>query len=50
MRPYSTSSVRQVVVPPQGYVTRYAHNFDFLTIRGSGHMVPQYKPEAKRLG
>ena len=26
-----------------GYVTRYEHDFDFLTIRGSGHMVPQYK-------
>ncbi len=29
-----------------GYVTRYAGNFDFLTIRGSGHMVPEYKPAA----
>lgn len=29
-----------------GYVTRYANGFDFLTIRGSGHMVPEYKPEA----
>eukprot|EP00930_Biecheleria_cincta_P095710 TRINITY_DN8764_c0_g1_i2.p1 TRINITY_DN8764_c0_g1~~TRINITY_DN8764_c0_g1_i2.p1 ORF type:complete len:539 (-),score=80.92 TRINITY_DN8764_c0_g1_i2:95-1624(-) len=29
-----------------GYVTRYNNNFDFLTIRGSGHMVPEYKPEA----
>jgi hypothetical protein len=29
-----------------GFVTRYAGNFDFLTIRGSGHMVPEYKPEA----
>lgn len=29
-----------------GYVTRYQdHRFDFLTIRGSGHMVPQFKPE-----
>ena len=27
-----------------GYVTRYEGNFDFLTIRGSGHMVPEYKP------
>ena len=28
-----------------GYVTRYEHErFDFLTIRGSGHMVPQFKP------
>mmetsp|Transcript_15072 Transcript_15072/g.20182 ORF Transcript_15072/g.20182 Transcript_15072/m.20182 type:complete len:404 (-) Transcript_15072:454-1665(-) len=29
-----------------GYVTRYEGNFDFLTVRGSGHMVPTYKPEA----
>lgn len=29
-----------------GYVTRYEGNFDFLTIRGAGHMVPEYKPEA----
>eukprot|EP00529_Nitzschia_sp_RCC80_P013191 CAMPEP_0113484406 /NCGR_PEP_ID=MMETSP0014_2-20120614/23945_1 /TAXON_ID=2857 /ORGANISM="Nitzschia sp." /LENGTH=591 /DNA_ID=CAMNT_0000378007 /DNA_START=8 /DNA_END=1784 /DNA_ORIENTATION=+ /assembly_acc=CAM_ASM_000159 len=29
-----------------GYVTRYENNFDFLTIRGAGHMVPTYKPEA----
>lgn len=30
-----------------GYVTRYENdNFDFLTIRGSGHMVPQFKPAA----
>ncbi len=27
-----------------GYVTRYENNFDFLTIRGSGHMVPEFKP------
>ena len=27
-----------------GHVTRYEHNFDFLTIRGSGHMVPIFKP------
>lgn len=26
-----------------GYVTRYAHDFDFLTIRGAGHMVPEYQ-------
>lgn len=29
-----------------GYVTRYAGGLDFLTIRGSGHMVPQFKSEA----
>ena len=29
-----------------GYVQRYEGGFDFLTIRGAGHMVPTYKPEA----
>lgn len=29
-----------------GYVERYEGMFDFLTIRGAGHMVPTYKPEA----
>ena len=29
-----------------GYVTRYEGNFDFVTIRGAGHMVPTYKPDA----
>ena len=29
-----------------GYVTRYDGNFDYVTIRGSGHMVPELKPEA----
>jgi hypothetical protein len=29
-----------------GYVERYEGSFDFLTIRGAGHMVPTYKPAA----
>ena len=34
-----------------GYVTTYAagdagHNFTFLTVKGAGHMVPQFKPVA----
>ena len=29
-----------------GYVTRYADNFDYLTIRGAGHMVPEYQSRA----
>ena len=29
-----------------GYATRYAGDFDFVTVRGAGHMVPQFKPEA----
>jgi carboxypeptidase C (cathepsin A) len=29
-----------------GYVTRYEKDFDFLTIRGAGHMVPEYKSAA----
>jgi len=29
-----------------GFVTRYEGDFDYLTIRGAGHMVPEYKPEA----
>eukprot|EP01038_Epipyxis_sp_PR26KG_P004140 gene4140-5894_t len=28
-----------------GYVTRYQNNFDFLTIKGSGHMVPLDRPQ-----
>mmetsp|Transcript_78557 Transcript_78557/g.156175 ORF Transcript_78557/g.156175 Transcript_78557/m.156175 type:complete len:510 (-) Transcript_78557:336-1865(-) len=33
---------------PAGYVTRYTagrHNLTFLTVKESGHMVPQYQPE-----
>jgi len=29
-----------------GYVIEYEGDFSYLTIRGSGHMVPEYKPEA----
>jgi len=28
-----------------GSITRYENNFDFVTIRGSGHMVPAFKPK-----
>jgi len=40
-RPWTLDGCRRV----GGYVTRYGNDrFDFLTIRGSGHMVPQFKP------
>ena len=26
-----------------GYVTQYARNFTFITVRGAGHMVPQVR-------
>jgi len=29
-----------------GYLIQYSGNFTYLTIRGSGHMVPEYKPIA----
>jgi len=29
-----------------GYVTRYKNDFDYLTIRGAGHMVPEYQPRS----
>jgi len=41
-RPWTTDSCRRM----GGYVTRYEGSLDFLTIRGAGHMVPTYKPEA----
>ena len=40
-RPWTLDGCRRM----GGYVTRYKERFDFLTIRGSGHMVPQYRPE-----
>ena len=41
-RPWTIDSCQRM----GGYVTRYVSNFDFVTIRGAGHMVPTYKPEA----
>lgn len=29
-----------------GYVTRYEHSFTYATVKGAGHMVPTYRPEA----
>jgi len=28
-----------------GYLTNYQSNLQFITVKGAGHMVPQYKPE-----
>eukprot|EP01138_Halocafeteria_seosinensis_P009252 gb/GECG01009455.1/.p1 GENE.gb/GECG01009455.1/~~gb/GECG01009455.1/.p1 ORF type:complete len:465 (+),score=47.99 gb/GECG01009455.1/:1-1395(+) len=28
-----------------GYVTKYENDFAFLTVKGAGHMVPEFKPE-----
>ena len=28
-----------------GYKTVYEHNFTFQTVKGAGHMVPQYQPQ-----
>ena len=39
-RPWTLDGCRRM----GGYVTRYKERFDFLTIRGSGHMVPQERP------
>jgi carboxypeptidase C (cathepsin A) len=41
-RPWTIDGCQQM----GGYVERYEGNFDFLTIRGAGHMVPTYKPAA----
>jgi len=41
-RPWTVDSCQRM----GGYVTRYQGMFDFLTIRGAGHMVPTYKPAA----
>jgi carboxypeptidase C (cathepsin A) len=29
-----------------GYVTEYAHNFSYATIKGAGHMAPTFRPAA----
>ncbi|XP_065188842.1 uncharacterized protein LOC135819544 [Sycon ciliatum] len=29
-----------------GYLTKYSKDFSFITVRGAGHMVPQFKPQA----
>ena len=41
-RPWTVDGCRRM----GGYVTRYDGDFDFLTIRGAPHMVPQAKAEA----
>ena len=41
-RPWTVDGCRRM----GGYVQRYKGSFDFLTIRGAGHMVPTYKPDA----
>jgi carboxypeptidase C (cathepsin A) len=41
-RPWTVDGCRRM----GGYVTRYKGSFDFLTIRGAGHMVPTYKPDS----
>uniref|UniRef100_A0A7S3PEG2 Carboxypeptidase n=1 Tax=Amphora coffeiformis TaxID=265554 RepID=A0A7S3PEG2_9STRA len=38
-RPWTVDACRRM----GGYITRYEGGFDFLTIRGAGHMVPTYK-------
>merc|ERR1712070_246148 len=41
-RPWTTDSCQNM----GGSVTSYKGDFSFVTIRGSGHMVPTYKPES----
>jgi len=41
-RPWTLDNKEYVV----GSLTRYEGNFDFLTLRGCGHMAPQNKPQA----
>ena len=41
-RPWTSDGCRKM----GGYVTRYEGSFDFLTIRGAGHMVPTIKAGA----
>jgi len=41
-RPFTTDGCQAV----GGYVTKYENGLDFLTIRGAGHMVPQFKPKS----
>jgi hypothetical protein len=41
-RPWTSDNCQKM----GGYVTRYQGMFDYVTIRGAGHMVPTYKPEA----
>lgn len=41
-RPWTVDGCRRM----GGYVTRYEGDFDFLTIRGAGHMVPTFKGDA----
>jgi len=41
-RPWTLDGQRQLA----GYVVEYEGDWSFVTIRGSGHMVPEYKPAA----
>ena len=41
-RPWTTDGCQNMA----GYTTHYRGDLQYTTIRGSGHMVPTYKPEA----